>query len=87
MKKFYYSLFAAASMMLAVTSCSQEEDFPQSSNEVTKFSISLNGSTLSRAIGDGSIANKLYYEVYHGTNCIIDEVVDINLQQSIDGLC
>lgn len=66
MKKFYYSLFAAASMMLAVTSCSQEEDFPQSSSEMTKFSISLNGAVGSRAAGDGKTVDKLYYAVYQG---------------------
>lgn len=64
MKKFYYSLFAAASMMLAVTSCSQEEDFVQSSSEMTTFSISLDGATQSRTAGDGKTVDKLYYAVY-----------------------
>ena len=64
MKKFYYSLFTAATLLLSVTSCSQEEDFAQSSNDVTTFSISLNDEVGSRAIGDGTSANKLYYEVF-----------------------
>ena len=64
MKKFYYSLFAAATLLLA-TSCSQEEDFAQqSSNEVTTFSVSLDGETGARAAGDGTKVNKLYYAVY-----------------------
>lgn len=68
MKKFYYSLFAAATMLLATTSCSQEEDFAQqSSNEVTTFSVSLDGETGSRAVGDGTKVNKLYCEVYDQT--------------------
>lgn len=64
MKKFYYSLFAAASMMLAVTSCSQEEDFVQSSSEMTTFSVQLDGATQSRTAGDGKTVDKLYYAVY-----------------------
>ena len=65
MKKFYLPLFAAASMMFAVTSCSQEEDFGVSSSDMTTFSVSLNGPIQSRA-GEGSIVNKLYYAVYQG---------------------
>lgn len=65
MKKFYYSLFAAASMMLAVTSCSQEEDFVQSSSEMTTFSVQLDGATQSRTAGDGKTVDKLYYAVYN----------------------
>ena len=65
MKKHFYSLFAAASVMLAVTSCSQEEDFAQqSSSEKTTFSVSLEGIAGSRAVGDGSKVNQLYYAVY-----------------------
>ena len=72
MKKFYYSLFAAATMMLAVTSCSQEEDFAQSSNEMTRFSIQLDGATQSRAAGDGTTVDKLYYAVYSkGTDNVV----------------
>lgn len=67
MKKFYYSLFAAVSMMLAVTSCSQEEDFGQeSSGDLTKFSVSLKGAVQSRAAGDGKTVDKLYCAVYQG---------------------
>ena len=82
MKKFYYSLFAAASMMLAVTSCSQEEDFVQSSSEMTTFSISLDEVAGSRAtsdpvIGDGTKVNELHYVVYNSENStvVIDKAV------------
>ena len=65
MKKHFYSLFAVASMMLAVTSCSQEEDFGQQSNgDLTTFSVSLNGAVQSRTAGDGKTVDKLYYAVY-----------------------
>ena len=65
MKKKIYLLFAAVTMLLAVTSCSQEEDFAQqSSNGVTSFSISLNDATQSRALGEGYEVDKLYYAVY-----------------------
>ena len=67
MRKFYLPLFAAASMMFAVTSCSQEEDFRGSSSEMTTFSVSLNGAAHSRALsGDGTKVNTLYYAVYQG---------------------
>jgi len=84
MKKFYYSLFAAASMMLAVTSCSQEEDFVQSSSEMTTFSVSLNGVTGSRTTGDGTTATKLYYQAYRGDELVINKNVDINTTTKID---
>lgn len=85
MKKFYYSLFAAATMLLATTSCSQEEDFAQqSSGEVTTFSVSLDGAVGSRAVGDGTTATKLYYEVYRGNDCIIDANAIINTTAQIE---
>lgn len=85
MKKFYYSLFAAATMLLATTSCSQEEDFAQqSSNEVTTFSVSLDGAVGSRTVGDGTTATKLYYEVYRGNDCIIDANTVINTTAQIE---
>ena len=66
MKKRYYSLFAAAAMLLA-TSCSQEEDFGQPSNVgLTTFSVSLDGTAGSRTAGDGQTVDKLYYAVYDG---------------------
>ena len=72
MKKLYYSLFAAAAMLLA-TSCSQEEDFGQPSNVgLTTFSVSLDGTAGSRTAGDGQTVDKLYYAVYDGeTNQVL----------------
>ena len=64
MKKLFNLVFTAVFMLLAVTSCSQEEDFTQSSQQTTSFNISLNGAVGSRAIGKGTYANKLYYEVF-----------------------
>ena len=70
--KNYYSLFAAA-MMLAATSCSQEEDFAQSSStEKVTFEVNLEGAAQSRTAGDGMTATKLYYEVYQGTRKVLD---------------
>lgn len=81
MKKLYYSLFAAAAMLLA-TSCSQEEELVQQSNGLATFSVSLNGATSARTAGDGQTVDKLYYEVYEGTTKIdgdaYDKVVDMN---------
>ena len=68
----------AASMMLAATSCSQEEDFVQnSSSEMASFEINLEGASSSRAAGDGLTATKLYYEVYQGERKVIDKTADL----------
>ena len=72
MKKNYYSLFAAA-MMLAATSCSQEEYFAQSSStEKVTFEVNLEGAAQSRTTGDGLTATRLYYEVYQGARKVLD---------------
>lgn len=76
MKKNYYSLFAAATMLLAASSCSQEEAIPQPSSELVSFEISLEGVAESRIAGDGLTANKLYYEVYQGTDDGRTKVLD-----------
>ena len=76
MKKNYYSLFAAATMLLAASSCSQEEAIPQPSSELVSFEISLEGVAESRIAGDGLTANKLYYEVYQGTGDERTKVLD-----------
>ena len=65
MKKFYYSLFAAATMLLATTSCSDEsQSVPSQSNEMTTFKVALQGVTGSRTAGDGLTVDKLYYAAY-----------------------
>ena len=84
MKKFYYSMFAAATLLLSVTSCSQEEDFVQSSNDVTTFSISLNDATQSRAVGEGILVNTLYYEVFMEGESVKDGSVDFTSGCNLD---
>ena len=85
MKKYFYSLFAAATMLFAVTSCSQEEDFVQSSGEMTTFSVSLDGAVGSRATtGDGTTATKLYYQAYRGNELVIDKSADIKTTAKIE---
>jgi len=64
MKKHYYSLLAAATMLLATTSCSQDEELVRPSGEMTTFKVELNGVANSRTAGDGQTVNKLYYAVY-----------------------
>ena len=73
MKKYYYSLFAAATMLLATTSCSQDEELVQQSvGDMTTFKVELQGAAGSRTAGDGLSVNKLYYAVYNaeGTKVI-----------------
>lgn len=74
MKKFYYSLFAAATMLLATTSCSQDEELvQQGSSDVTTFKVELEGASGSRAAGDGSTVDVLYYEVHQGNKIVLDD--------------
>ena len=64
-KKLFLGMFAAAGMLLA-TSCSNDElDVVQSGNEAqVSFSLGLEGGIATRAISDGTGADKLVYAVY-----------------------
>ncbi|MBQ8673876.1 MAG: hypothetical protein IJ511_07500, partial [Bacteroides sp.] len=72
MKKYFYSLFAVATLLLATTSCSQEEDFPGGNGQETNvtFAVKTSDATNTRAIADGvnvgggNMANHLIYAVY-----------------------
>ena len=63
--KLFLGMFAAAGMLLA-TSCSNDElDVVQSGNEAqVSFSLGLEGGIATRAISDGTGADKLVYAVY-----------------------
>ncbi len=80
-KKFLFGMFAAATMLFA-TSCSDEIDSPQSGNEViVSFAIGLENGTQTRAISDGTSADKLVYAVYDVNGNLIAPVgTDINSQ-------
>ncbi len=64
-KKLFFGMFAAASMLL-VTSCSQDElDSVQSGNQAqVTFTLGLEDALGTRAISDGTKADKLVYAVY-----------------------
>lgn len=66
MKKYFYSALAAAAMLLATVSCSQEENFVEPTGQMTSFSVQLTGApkSLTRDAGDGKTVDKLYYAVY-----------------------
>ena len=75
MKKFFYSILAAATMLFATTSCSQEEEIVNGGYESGKtqkvtFKVELPGEATSRAIasgvevGKGNMANHLRYALY-----------------------
>ena len=67
----------AASMMLAATSCSQEEDFaPVQSGEMTTFQVNLEGVSQSRAVvADGLTATELHCEVYQNNKKVLDNLL------------
>ena len=71
MKKFFYSLFAVATMLLATTSCSQDElENVAQGNEVdVTFTLKQEGAT-TRAIGDGTTAKYLYFGAYLDDNYV-----------------
>lgn len=64
-KKLFLGMFAVAGMLLA-TSCSNDElDVVQSGNEAqVTFSLAAEGGIATRAISDGTKADKLVYAVY-----------------------
>lgn len=64
-KKLFLGVFAAAGMLLA-TSCQKDElDAVQTGNEATvSFTLGVEGGVQTRAISDGSTANRLVYAVF-----------------------
>ena len=74
MKKFFYSVFAVATLLLATTSCSKEDDLTpgigHDGKQVT-YTVQIPGVEQSRAInpynvnvGEGKLASKLVYAMY-----------------------
>lgn len=73
MNKKNYSLFVASMMLLAGTSCTQDEVIKNSSSDqMTTFKVSLEGEANSRTAGDGKTVDILYYEVYQGDKKVLD---------------
>ena len=78
MKKFFYSILAAATMLFATTSCSQDEEIvnggPVSGNtQKVTFKVEMPGETASRTLANGAkvgqanMANKLAWALYEST--------------------
>ena len=66
------AMFAASGMMLT-TSCSQDEQFILSEEEVqVTFSLGLEGSMKTRAISDGTGINKLHYAIFNSEGGIVE---------------
>jgi len=65
MKKNLLSVLAASALLFAATSCSEDEELLSSNNEKVSFQVEMDGTgPTSRALGDGTGADKLYYEVW-----------------------
>ena len=82
MKKIYLlGMFAAASMLLA-TSCSNDElEAVQSGNEAQiTFSVGAKSGIGSRAISDGTKADKLVWAVYNQAGDLLKVFKDANDQ-------
>ena len=82
MKKLFYSLCAAATMLLATTSCQQDEfESSAQGNEVdVTFTLQQEGATgaATRAIGDGTTATDLYFAAYNGDGNYLPDLKPIN---------
>lgn len=75
MKKILLSSMLVATGMLLATSCSNDESASLSSNEAqVTFSIGLDGGLGTRAISDGTSADKLVYAVYDANNVLLDKI-------------
>lgn len=73
-KKLFFGLFATTGMLLA-TSCTNEEPEMQFSGEMAKVSILIeapDGALATRAIGDGSGVDALYWSVYDADGNLMD---------------
>lgn len=77
MKKYFYSIFAATTMLMAA-SCSQDEELVSSSNgneEVVTFTV--NAGVVTRAAGDGNTVNMVHYEVWDkNTGTLVISTID-----------
>ena len=64
-KKLFFGILAAAGMLLATSCMNDELDLVQSGDEAqVTFSLGLEGGIATRAISDGTKADKLVYAVY-----------------------
>lgn len=82
-KKVFLGMFAAAGMLLA-TSCSHENLIePESGDTATvSFVVNAEGAIGTRAIGDGSAVQTLYYVVYNQT---ADETIAVERINNFHG--
>lgn len=83
MKKNLLSVLAASALLFAATSCSEEEELLSGGNgnsEKVSFQVEMDGTgPASRALGDGTGADKLYYEVWdkNTNNKVYDTQVNV----------
>lgn len=73
MKRNLLTTMLAASGMMLITSCSNDEMFISSQEEVqVTFSLGLEGSMKTRAISDGTGINKLHYAIFNSEGGIVE---------------
>ena len=95
MKKFFYSVLAAATMMLAVTSCSEDDPMTpeighDGKTQKVTFKVEMPGETASRAIADGvevaqaNMANKLAWALYESSKVDQAPVLTGNATKNAD---
>lgn len=77
-----YSFFAASALLLTAVSCSQDEfDEAAGNKSEVSFSVNFEGAAATRAIGDGTQADKLVFAVFNedGTKELMRETRDENV--------
>lgn len=79
MKKYFYTLLAAATLLTAV-SCSQIDDlFSGEDGEAEYVSFNIQaGQAQSRAAGDGNTVDQVHYEVWHDNVLVLSSVTGKN---------
>lgn len=84
MKKLFLTMLAAVTLL---ASCSKEETPGQTNGEESIVTFTLSTDQLAtKAVGDGSTANKLYYAVYDATGAVVSQISKTTSPQDISNL-
>ncbi len=84
MKKLFLTMLAAVTLL---ASCSKEETPGQINGEESLVTFTLSTDQLAtKAVGDGTTANKLYYAVYDASGTMVSQISKTTSPQDINNL-
>ena len=87
MRKFYLMTAVAVSALLLATGCSSSEDAGEASESnvaTVSFDIQADAAASTRAISDGTGANKLYYRVFDKDGNVISDNLPLKEEDATD---